>query len=68
MGRGDVVELVGSVDRDCCVSCRNVIEEALEMAFEEVDRPELYQRTREERGLDPLPPVADGNPHCYGIV
>ena len=46
-----------------------VIEEALQMAFDEVDRPELYQRTREERGLDPKPaPIAEGNPHCYGIV
>jgi hypothetical protein len=29
-----------------------IIEEAIEMAFDEVDRPDLYAKTRRERGLE----------------
>jgi hypothetical protein len=31
-----------------------VLESAIRMAFDETDRPEMYDRTREERGLPPL--------------
>lgn len=30
-----------------------VLEQAIEMAFQDVDRPDLYAKTRRERGLDP---------------
>ena len=30
-----------------------VLEQAIEMAFEDVDRSDLYAKTRRERGLDP---------------
>ena len=29
-----------------------IVEDAMRMAFDEADRPDLYERTREERGLD----------------
>ncbi len=32
----------------------NILEEAMAEAFDQVDRPELYEKTREERGLEPL--------------
>lgn len=41
-----VVRLKGKLDR--------IMEDAIEMAFDETDRPDLYARTREERGLDPV--------------
>ena len=41
-----VIRLKGNLDR--------VIEEAMRMAFKEADRPDLYARSREERGLEPL--------------
>ena len=31
-----------------------ILEQALAQAFDEVERPELYEKTREERGLEPL--------------
>jgi hypothetical protein len=37
-----------------------VLEEAMEMAFKDADRPDLYAKTRRERGLDP--PVDDVEP------
>jgi len=39
-----LVRLKGDLDR--------VIEEAMRMAFDEADRPDLYARSREDRGLD----------------
>ena len=33
----------------------NIVEEAMQLAFDEVERPELYAKTREERGLEPTP-------------
>ena len=44
-----LVRIRGKLDR--------VMEQAIEMAFEDVDRPDLYAKTRRERGLDP--PVDD---------
>jgi hypothetical protein len=41
-----LVRIRGKLDR--------VLEQAIEMAFEDVDRPDLYAKTRRERGLDPL--------------
>jgi hypothetical protein len=32
----------------------SILEEAMAEAFDQVDRPELYEKTREERGLEPL--------------
>jgi hypothetical protein len=32
----------------------DILEEAMAEAFDQADRPELYDRTREERGLEPL--------------
>ena len=32
----------------------SILEQAIAQAFDEVDRPELYEKTREERGLEPL--------------
>jgi hypothetical protein len=43
-----LVRIRGKLDR--------VLEQAMEMAFQDVDRPDLYAKTRRERGLDP----ADG--------
>jgi len=40
-----LVRLKGNLDR--------VIEDAMRMAFDEADRPDLYARSREERGLEP---------------
>jgi hypothetical protein len=40
-----LVRIRGKLDR--------VMEQAIEMAFENVDRPDLYAKTRRERGLDP---------------
>lgn len=40
-----IVKLWGKLDR--------ILEDAMRMAFEEVDRPDLYDATRRERGLDP---------------
>ena len=40
-----LVRIRGRLDR--------VVEDALRMAFDEMDRPDLYDRSREERGLDP---------------
>ena len=31
----------------------------MSMAFDQADRPDLYARSREERGLDPLPEESD---------
>jgi len=42
-----LVRLRGNLDR--------VIEDAMRMAFDEADRPDLYARSREERGLPPSP-------------
>jgi len=36
-----------------------IIEDAMRMAFENADRPELYARSREERGLEPEQTVID---------
>lgn len=48
-----LVRMRGKLDR--------MFEDAVRMAFDEADRPELYARSRVERGLDPEPtPVADG--------
>ena len=33
---------------------RPMLEDAMSMAFDEPDRPDLYRKTREERGLDPV--------------
>ena len=44
-----------------------IIESAMEFAFDEMERPDLYTRTREERGLDPVI-VSEANPYCFGIV
>jgi hypothetical protein len=32
-----------------------ILEQALAEAFDEIERPDLYEKTREERGLDPQP-------------
>jgi hypothetical protein len=45
-----LVRLYGKLD--------GVIEQAMKMAFEDVDRPELYARTRHERGLTEPPEPA----------
>jgi len=37
-----------------------VIEDAMRAAFEEAGRPELYARSRAERGLDPVSPRREG--------
>ena len=42
-----IVKVKGNLDQ--------VIEQALAQAFDEMERPELYDKTREERGLEPLP-------------
>lgn len=42
-----LVRIKGRLDR--------VVEDAMSMAFDQADRPDLYARSREERGLDPLP-------------
>lgn len=39
-----LVRIRGRLDR--------VVEDAMRMAFDEMDRPDLYDRSREERGLD----------------
>lgn len=41
-----IVKIKGKLDR--------ILEQALQQAFDEVERPELYHKTREERGLEPL--------------
>jgi hypothetical protein len=41
-----IVKIKGDLDQ--------VIEQALAQAFDEIERPELYDKTREERGLEPL--------------
>ncbi len=46
-----VVRVKGKLDK--------VIESALQYAFDEMDRPELYAATRRERGLDPDEDSAD---------
>jgi hypothetical protein len=34
-----------------------ILEEAIRLAFDEADRPDLYARSREERGLEPIDPA-----------
>ena len=46
-----IVKVKGKLDQ--------VIEQALAQAFDEMERPELYDKTREERGLEPLPDEPD---------
>ncbi|TDI46012.1 MAG: DUF4252 domain-containing protein [Acidobacteria bacterium] len=41
-----VVRLYGDLDR--------ILEETMRFAFEQADRPDLYEKTREERNLPPL--------------
>lgn len=41
-----VVKIKGKLDR--------ILEEAIAMGFEEAGRPDLYEKSREERGLEPL--------------
>jgi len=40
-----IVQVKGKLD--------SILEQALAQAFDEVDRPDLYEKTREERGLEP---------------
>lgn len=42
-----IVRLKGKLDL--------ILEESMRMAFDEIDRPELYDKTLQERGLEPLP-------------
>jgi len=46
-----IVQVKGKLD--------SILEQALAEAFDEVDRPDLYEKTREERGLEPLPDAGD---------
>ena len=46
-----LVRVWGNLDR--------VMEEVMRMAFDQVDRPDLYDRTREERGLGPVQTTVD---------
>ena len=46
-----LVRIRGKLDR--------VLEQAMEMAFKDADRPDLYAKTRRERGLDPQVDVAE---------
>jgi len=41
-----IVRVTGKLD--------SILEQALAEAFDEVNRPDLYEKTREERGLEPL--------------
>jgi hypothetical protein len=55
-----IVKIKGKLDM--------ILEQALAQAFDEVERPELYDKTREERGLEPLtdapapPEESEGSP------
>jgi hypothetical protein len=40
-----------------------ILEQALAGAFDEIERPDLYEKTREERGLDPQP-AAEEDPEA----
>lgn len=42
-----IVRLRGNLDR--------IVEDAMRFAFDQADRPDLYERSREERGLDAAP-------------
>jgi hypothetical protein len=48
-----VVRLRGDLDR--------ILEDTLRFAFDQADRPELYEKTREQRDLPPLTGVPEGN-------
>jgi len=48
-----LVRMKGKLDR--------MLEDAMRMAFDEVDRPDLYDRTRSERGLDAVDPGSDSD-------
>ena len=39
-----------------------ILEDAMKMAFDEADRPELYEETRRERGLDLPDEASESNP------
>lgn len=39
-----------------------LVEDVMQAAFDEVDRPDLYAATRRERGLEPAPASARGTP------
>lgn len=55
-----LVRMKGKLDR--------MLEEAIRTAFDEVDRPDLYARTRAERGLEPLGPDGEGDPDSEALV
>lgn len=45
-----------------------IMEDALRFAFEETDRPGLYEKTREERDLPPLGDVVDAGDLAEGMT
>lgn len=54
-----VVRMHGKLDQ--------IIESALRMAFDQTDRPELYDKTREERNLPPVGDVLDDEGLAGGV-
>jgi len=54
-----IVRLKGKLD--------TILEESMRMAFNEIDRPELYERTLEERGLEPLPGAGPDSGERLGV-
>ena len=55
-----VVRLYGDLDR--------ILEETMRFAFEQADRPDLYEKTREERDLPPLGDVVKEDDLAEGVV
>jgi len=53
-----IVRIKGNLNR--------ILEDAMRMAFENADRPDLYARSREERGLEPEQPLID--PEVESVV
>jgi len=55
-----VVRLYGDLDR--------ILEETMRFAFDQADRPDLYDKTREERDLPPLGDIVDEEDLAEGVT
>jgi len=55
-----VVRLYGNLDR--------ILEETMRFAFDQADRPDLYEKTREERELPPLGDVVEEKDLAAGVT
>jgi hypothetical protein len=55
-----IVRLYGDLDR--------IIEDTMRFAFDQADRPDLYDKTREERDLPPLGDIVEQDDLAEGMA